>query len=74
MYVLNQGHTYQVLILKKIHNSLLTFISEFLINFLIHFSAAAFKAGKIAQNPFQNGPNAAAGAMIPPPASLTGNG
>ena len=46
--------------------------------FLLHyFTAAAFKAGKIQNNPFgAGGPGAPGpgGAMIPPPASLSGAG
>ena len=36
------------------------------------FSAAAYKAGKIATNPFQGGNAPGAGAMVPPPASMGG--
>lgn len=38
---------------------------------LILFAAAAFKAGKIASNPFQSSQQSG-GTMIPPPATLAG--
>lgn len=39
---------------------------------LISITAAAFKAGKIASNPFQAGTPGPGGVMIPPPSNMQG--